>query len=260
MLLNNGAEINARDPFTGLTLLMHFSATSQFHMVKALLEHAAMRGQLNEVIDEQDILGRTALHYATKSRKNPALVMGLLLRYGAAINIPTVLVDEEIAAQLFLEQHTVGETAAHFAVVYSSRSNDECIEKLNILASHGFNLEVQNEHLQTPLMLAAICCNVPALEWLISMGVAPGTIDNEGWTALNHAEHRYWVEGVDLLRTYMTAPAAPPVIDHAAQVFDAHPEQNFFAGFKQQATFVQQDPPHHMREPLYHMMRPVFNL
>ena len=78
LLLENGADMNAKDNVTGYTALIEATSNNEIEVVRLLLENGAD-------INAKDLRGMTALMMA--SIKGNAEIVRLLLEYGADVNI-----------------------------------------------------------------------------------------------------------------------------------------------------------------------------
>ncbi|KAL9961101.1 hypothetical protein ACROYT_G029985 [Oculina patagonica] len=61
------------------------------------------------------------------------------------------------------------------------------VTKIESLLSLGFSIESGDDHGRTPLMLAAVCDKLQAVECLLAKGANPSLEDNDGWNLLHYS-------------------------------------------------------------------------
>lgn len=127
LLLEKGADCNARDDDGGLTPFLDALECRDLECIKLLMEHGAD-------VTEQDDGGRTVLHYAAKNRSVDVIRYIMSLYRGQGLDIDSRDMDER--------------TALHYA---ADRNQTEVCE---ILLRNGANVNSICEEYQTPLTSA----------------------------------------------------------------------------------------------------------
>ncbi|KHJ49422.1 ankyrin repeat protein [Trichuris suis] len=160
ILLKAGASVDHQD-CEGRTALMTAAFNGHFRVVEMLAAAGAD-------IDHRDRDGRTALIVVTmgplpeKKRKS---MIELLLKLRATADIT----DKQ------------GRSVLHFAAL------EGLVEVCEILTCKGADLNAEDEHKCTPLMLAACCGRRAVVDLLLSKGADVDTIDSTGRTVLSLA-------------------------------------------------------------------------
>ena len=85
--------------------------------------------------------------------------------------------------------------------MHAAAYNDHC-ESLQMLLSHGGEVNRPDSHGRTPLMLASINGQTGALEMLLESGSELNTLDHDRNTALHHACQNVsaYLQGIDLTK------------------------------------------------------------
>jgi len=175
--LDRGAEVNFRDPISGLTPLMVAEAPE----VTALL---LARGA---DVKAADVDGATVLHYAVLAPRALEL-LPLLLRHGAEIN--------RAAAG------RGGETPLFAACQWFFEGRDRSLgaKVFTLLAQKGADLNTADHLGNTLLMVAAMNRKPDMMRLLLTLGADPRLKNGEGLTALDYARSLKFEEIEHLLQ------------------------------------------------------------
>lgn len=138
-------------------VLSRFYNKSNFDIRKNISEFVGLFG-VN--LDDTDLFGQTALHYACQSDNH--ICAELLLKFGANINIG----------------NTNGSTALYKASQYG---NPKCVE---LLLKFGANIDGANKYGYTALHLASAYRRIKCLKILMKYGANPNAKNNDGQTPL----------------------------------------------------------------------------
>ncbi|EAY17540.1 hypothetical protein TVAG_453680 [Trichomonas vaginalis G3] len=163
------------------SFLVYFDRTNDFNEcfnfstmfnIPSLCEYFLSNGAN---INEKDINGLTALHFAARYNSNETAE--LLISHGININ----------------EKDKDGKTALHNSAENNSKETAE------LLISHGININEKNYRKETALHAAARCNSIKTAELLISHGININEKNKYGKTALHYAADNYSKEIAEVL-------------------------------------------------------------
>lgn len=158
LLLDNNANINARDLFNG-TPLHRTIQNGHVEVVKILIKRGAD-------IEARSTTGNTPLNFAISAESNRIEVMSLLLSAGASVN---VVVGFSGDTPLYSAIH-----AGH-------------LDAVELLIKHGADINVRNQVVGTPLHYAAYLARPKIAELLIRQGADVNARAKSGETPLDVA-------------------------------------------------------------------------
>jgi ankyrin repeat protein len=168
-LLNEGVDINGKNPFLGKTALMHASGQGLTEVVEFLLERGA---DANAKTDE----GETALMIASAKRNSN--IVKLLLDKGAEVNAKT----------------TYGKTALWIA------SDNKHSDVVRILVNNGADVNQKDSQGITALMRASALGDADTIKILLEMSADVNTTDINGTTTVMAAIKSGHADVVQLLK------------------------------------------------------------
>ena len=158
LLLQNGANVNARVKLHQFTVLHAACMKGHIEIVKLLLQNGAD-------INAKDNDKWTPLHWVAKNGNLE--IAKLILQYGADLNVKDQYQD----------------TPLLLAVL---KGNNEMVE---LLIQNGADVDVRNEDGNTPLHYAAASGHFRIVENLVKHGAKRDLKDNQGRTPLEDAEY-----------------------------------------------------------------------
>ena len=186
-LIELGFDVKARDN-SGRSVLMTIARSSNLAVVKELIDAGAK-------IDERDNHGLTVLMSAAEN--SDVSILKLLIKAGAALNQENddgasalliaaregrgenlrVLIDAGAAVDL-------GQSDLNAALVLTARHGDA--STLKLLLNLGAKADAKDDD-TTALMFAAEYSTPEGIKALIDAGANVDAVDNNGWSALMHA-------------------------------------------------------------------------
>jgi ankyrin repeat protein len=180
--LARGAEVNYREPVSGLTPLM---VTENPDMVALLLRHGAD-------IKATDVDGANVLHHTVLSPQALRLIP-LLISNGAEINL--------------VAEGRDGETPLLVARQWFFEGRDRALgtKVLQLLIKNGAQVNAADSMGYTLLMVAAVNRKPDLVKLMLALGADPNLKNREGLSALDYARSLKFAEIEHLLQ----AAAAP---------------------------------------------------
>lgn len=153
MLLDNGADVNAKD-WIGSTALDWAAPGGHERTVRALLRNGSN-------LNSRDAYENTALHWAVQHET----IIQLLLENGADVNA----------------KNDCGQTALCWA------ARDGPVAVAQLLVKHTADVDIQDRYGCTALHGAALRGREAMLHLLLKQGADPNAKDKDGWTSLHAA-------------------------------------------------------------------------
>ncbi|KAF4452969.1 hypothetical protein F53441_4200 [Fusarium austroafricanum] len=149
----------------GYTPLMVAAMGGIATMIQKLLEYTECRRH----IDQRDVSGQTALHYAARTA-SPECVQ-LLLEAGAFVS----------------KSSLDGETSLHWLTMSNPLDQQAAEKIIELLLGHGVDLEAKDSTGCTPVLNATLLGNVFALKALVNAGASLISIDSSQRNILHKA-------------------------------------------------------------------------
>lgn len=186
LLIQHGADINAREKQHGFTPLHYAVFGGSKEVVGVLLDHGV---QANPLIPPDAAAGRyvSPLHLA--AHYGDLAICKLLVARGADVN-------SKLPTENSLWIHPTQRMPLHHA---AESGNGELVR---FLVEHGAQTNVADSEGQTPLLVASRHADTTVVETLLSHGAAANAADKEGRTALHHAADRQDVSMVETLLSH----------------------------------------------------------
>ena len=192
ILLSRGLDLEVSNN-VGTTPLHMAIGNDNKPAVVALLSRGAS-------LATKDCDGETALHYAARLQSVRSGILNMLLKHGASVEA----VNESGATPLHMAVAQANEPAVvallsrgassatedcngNTALHHAARLENNQAGLVNILLKHGASIEAGNNFGTTPLHLAIVHGNKPAVVALLSRGASLATEDSVGDSALHHA-------------------------------------------------------------------------
>lgn len=177
LLLENGADVRIRDGHgrTALATLLRRTVT-QARTVEDAIQVADILLKFDADVNALDDRGRTPLHLGLNAGTNPE-ILDFLLTQGADI----LAVDDE-GRDVF--DYLIGPSMMSTLATFPG---DSVGNMLDLLVSHGFQLELRNTVGQTPLIRAVKALNSAMTKGLLAAGADSNATDNVGRTARSYA-------------------------------------------------------------------------
>ncbi|EAY19410.1 hypothetical protein TVAG_101280 [Trichomonas vaginalis G3] len=228
LLISHGADVNAIDQFHN-SLLDYAVKFDSIDGAEVLLSHGAKlnlslhEAILNsqyEMIDTlvpyfqdftlQDKKGRTTLHCAIE-RKNKEIAE-FLVSHGADVNIKdnrgqtplhyAVLEEETIQYYPLDSFPNFNDQLADFLLKKINELKEEKQAQINLLISHGAEIDLKDENGNTPLHIACEYKNKNIVEFLLSHGSNTNSQNHKGKTPLQIALENGGYEIADILKSH----------------------------------------------------------
>lgn len=192
LLLNAGADINARGKYCG-TALGYAAQGNNPVLVQYLLDHGA---DVNARMEDESCAynDSTALHWAATYSES-AEIVEMLIDAGANVNAPGLM----------------GNTPLHNAVTSSHRMlSSEALDKtgiVEVLLRRGARVNARDDSGETPLIsMARVNPSIPLAELLLAQKANVNAKDHYGDTALHIAAKCGYADFVDLLLRHGADP------------------------------------------------------